>query len=443
VNGNIRDITRRAALATAIALIAGCGGGGTAAPAEDPEERAEALGLHKPITIGTHGPNVVSIWRDVAAATAAVPSSPTGATLEERFAGPDVVTVQLAIYDAVVAITRTHKPFATKPSTPTAGASMEAAATEAAYRVLKGLFPSRGDKYQAAYDDGDAKSRGMAIGAEAAQALLALRANDGRDAVLAPYVPGTLPGQFRGTNPVNRIGPHIRPFALKNVAQFRPDGPHDLTSKRYAKDFNEVKALGGAASTLRTAEQTEAARFHTEPPGAFWHRNLRQFATSEAGLADNARQIAMLMLAQQDGGTACFDAKYHYNAWRPQSAIPLADTDGNPATEADTTWTPVFPTPNHPEYTAGHGCAFGAVAETLRRFHGSKRVAFTFDSSVTGTVRSYDSTTALTDESADVRTWGGMHFRSSTEAGGRLGKQVARWIEKEHFEPRHGHGPHH
>ena len=453
MNQRLADVattTRQVAAACAFGLLAACGGGGTATETtQADDERAEALGLHKSVVIGSYGPNVVSIWRDVAAATAAVPSSPTGATLEERFAGPDTVTVQLAIYDAVIAIAGTHKPFATRPTTPTAGASVEAAATEAAYRVLKGLFPSRSDKYQAAYDTGmaaiaagDAKSRGMSIGAEAAQAMLALRSGDGRDTVLAPYVPGTLPGEFRGVNPVNRVGPYVRPFALKSVSQFRPDGPAPLTSRRYARDFNEVKAVGGAVSTLRTAEQFEVARFHTEPPGAFWLRNLGQFATSRTDIAENARLIAMIMVAFQDASAACFDAKYRYNAWRPQSAIPLADTDGNPATVADPTWSPVVPTPNHPEYPAAHGCASGAVTEALRQFHGTRRIGFSMDSSVTGTAHSFDSTNALLDEVTNARVWGGMHFRSSVEVGTQLGKQVARWTAQRHFERRHGHGPH-
>lgn len=435
-----------------LSLVAACGGGGASNDAiasadVDEIDRADALGLRKPVVIGSYGPNVVSIWRDVAFATTSVPSSPTGATLEERIAGPDGLTVQLAIYDAIMSIEGTHALYAAKPTTPTAGASQEAAATEAAYRVLKALFPSRGDKYQAAYDDGmaaipagDAKDRGIAIGAEVAQNLLTLRANDGRDVALPPYVPGTLPGEFRGNNPVNRNGPYIRPFALKTVSQFRPDGPPALTSERYARDLNEVKALAGSTSTLRTAHQTEVARFYTEPPGAYYLRNLRQFAMASPNLADNARLIALLMLTSQDALAACFEAKYTYNFWRPQSAIPLADTDGNPDTVADPTWTPFVPTPNHPEYPAAHGCNDGQVAEALRQFYGTKRVSFSFDSTVTGTTHHFESTSELVDEVIDARVWGGMHYRFSGEVGTRLGKQVTRWIAHHYFEPRHGHG---
>jgi len=312
--------------------------------------------------------------------------------------------------------------------------------------VLKGLFPSRGDKYQVAYDSGmaaiaagDAKNRGIAIGAEVAQTMLALRANDGRDVALAPYVPGTLPGEFRGVNPIGRNSQYIRPFALKSVSQFRPDGPPALTSKRYAKDLNEVKAIAGSTSTQRTEQQTEVARFYTEPPGPAYLRNLRQFATASPNLADNARLMALLMVTTQDALATCFEAKYEYNFWRPQSAIPLADTDGNPATEADPTWTPFVPTPNHPEYPAAHGCNDGQVAEALRQFYGTKRISFSFDSTVTGTTHHFALTSDLVDEVIDARTWGGMHFRSSTETGARLGKQVTHWIAQRYFEPRHSH----
>jgi len=436
-----------------VSLLGACGGGSgseaTVATTEEVDdiERADALGLRKPVVVESFGPNVVSTWRDVAAATVAVPPSPTGATLEERVPGPDAVTVQLAIYDAVIAIARTHQPYAAKPKTRTEGASMEAAAIEAAYQVLKALFPSRGDKYQSAYDtdmaaiaDGDAKSRGRAIGLEVAQTLVALRANDGRDVVLPPYVPGTLPGEFRGINPVNRIAPYIRPFVLKSVSQFRPDGPLSLTSKRYARDLNEVKAVAGTTSTVRTDQQTEVARFYTEEPGAYYLRNLRQFAMASPNLADNARLMALLMVTARDALAACFEAKYEYNFWRPTSAIQLADTDGNPDTEADPTWTPFLPTPNHPEYPAAHGCNDGQTAEALRQFYGTKRIHFSFDSSVTGTTHHHTSTNDIVEEVINARTWGGMHFRSSTETGAHLGKEVTRWVAHHYFLPRHEQG---
>jgi hypothetical protein len=158
------------------------------------------------------------------------------------------------------------------------------------------LFPARTAQYQAAYDgfiaaiaDGPAKTKGIAIGAEAAAAILALRANDGRSVVLATYVPGTGPGQFRGLNPVNRNGPYIKPFALTSNAQFRAPAPPALTSAAYAADFNETRTLGSATSTTRTADQSQLALFGTSTPPLYLQINLRMFATTTRSIAEHAR----------------------------------------------------------------------------------------------------------------------------------------------------------
>ena len=434
-----------AAVAAAAALATACGGGGSSDIAGDASSSG-ALAADKPIALVSRGPNVVSIWHEIAINTINVPASPTGATPEERVGGPDIATVQLAVYDAAIAIAGTHKPFAITPTTPAAGASMEAAVIEAAYRVLKGLFPSRGAQYEAAYSaglagiaDGDAKSRAIAIGAEVASGILALRANDGRSVALAPYVAGNAPGDFRGVNPVNRVGALIRPFTLRSADQFRPEPPPALTSDLYARDLNEVKAYGGAVSALRTPAQLDLARFHTESPAVAPYRNQRRFATVNTELADNARLLAQISVAFADTMIGCFDAKYHYNFWRPQSAIPLAATDGNPATDADAGWTPVVPTPNHPEYPAAHGCATTATAETLRQFYGTKKLAFDWDTTVASVVQKtlhYESTDDLLRDVIDARIYGGMHYRNSGEAGVQLGRKTAQWVARYHFEPR-------
>jgi hypothetical protein len=421
--------------------LAACGGGGDDHASAS---RAQPLRANDPVVIGSYGSNAVSIWNEIAFNTTLVPSSPTGATPSERVAGPDAVTVQLAVYDAVISIAGTHRPYAIKPSTPAAGASMDAAAIEAAYRVLKGLFPSRGDKYEAVYaagiaalPDGDAKTRGMAIGAEVAAGMLALRANDGRETVLPPYVPGGLPGQFVPSNPnlVGRLNQYIKPFTTMSHAQFRAGPPPALDSTLYAADLNEVKAIASTTSTQRTAEQTEVARFFTEPPPPWQWRNRGRFATASPNLADNARVMAMLAVAGNDAIGACFESKYHYQYWRPTTAIRLADTDGNLATDVDTAWTPHVPTPNHPEYPAAHGCDDGATAEVIRSFYGTKKVHFGFDSTVTGTTHHYESTDDLVHDVRNGRVWGGMHFRNSTIVGSELGKDVAKWVAKNHFRP--------
>ena len=191
-----------------------------------------------PVTITSFGANAVSVWNEIATNTINVAPAATG-TPEERQPNysVDLATVHLAIYDAVIAIAGTHRPYAITPTTVSAGASMDAAAGAAAYGVLKGLFPARSSVYQGTYDaallaiaEGDAKTRGIALGAEVARGILALRANDGRDISLAAFVPGTAPGKFRGNNPIGRTISSIKPFAMNSASQFRAEGPPTLES---------------------------------------------------------------------------------------------------------------------------------------------------------------------------------------------------------------------
>ena len=430
-------MARLAAAAAAVAVLAvapaGCG--------DDDDD-------DEPVVITDLGPNVVSQWNEVAYNTFALPASPTGTTPEERVPNTiDIATVQLAVYDAAMAIAGTHKPYGPRPATQALGAgevAMKAAIVEAAYRTLKGLYPSRGAQYETAYADGVAalpdtaeRTLGRLVGAEVAAGVLALRANDGREPVppLEAYVPGTLPGQFRGINPVNRVAPLIRPLVTSSHAQFRAPGPAALGSAVYAADLNEVKDIASATSTTRTPEQTNLAIFHTEPPNAYTARNMRRFATAQSDLAQNARVLAMLWTSNVDGLAGCFESKYHHNFWRPFSAIRLADTDGNDATVADAAWTPVVPTPNHPEYPGAHSCAAGGIAETLRSFYGTTKVSFQFNSLASGTTLSFDSTDELVKSNVDGRVFGGMHFRTSAQHGSELGKQVAKWMVKHYFQP--------
>ena len=386
--------------------------------------------------------HAVSYWHDVGAATVNASAAVATTPEEQRpsFA-TDLATMHLAIYDAVSAIDGHYKPFLQGTSMSTApGASMDAAVSAASYGVLRALFPNRTAQYQAAYDSyvatipaGEAKTRGLALGAEVAAAIVANRSNDGRAIALAPYVPGTAPGAFRGLNPVSRFFPSIRPFTLTSASQFRPPAPPALDSVAYATDLNEVKALGGAVSATRTAAQFETARFHTEAPAIFLTRNFGKFARTTPDVADAARLMAIIYVGYADAIGACFEAKYFYEAWRPLSAIPLADTDNNPATVPDPGWMPSMPTPNHPEYPAAHSCTAGALGELLRQYYGTEKVSFSFDSTVTGTTRTYTKTDAFAEESRIARIYGGMHFRYSTLAGAELGKQVANWTLQHQF----------
>ena len=195
--------------------------------------------------------------------------------------------------------------------------------------------------------------------------------------------------------------------------------------------------MGALEGSKRTAWQSEIARFHTENPNNFWIRNLREtFATHNLSLVESARLYALMNVAHADAVIACFDSKYHFNFWRPVTAIQNADTDDNPDTVADAAWLPYMVTPPHPEYPAAHGCVAGATAETLQRFFGTKNLGFTFTSTVPDTVPHYYPTTdALVKEIVDARVFGGMHDRNSVLAGADLGRRVARWVYNTQFGP--------
>ena len=175
------------------------------------------------------------------------------------------------------------------------------------------------------------------------------------------------------------------------------------------------------------------ARFHTEPPPTFITRNVGRLASSTADVADAARLMALVYVSFADALAACFEAKYHYNAWRPVSAINMADTDGNDATQVDATWTPVLPTPNHPEYPAAHSCTSGSLGEALRNYYGTPNVTYSWDSKVTGTTRTFTSSDAFNEENRFARIHGGMHFDFAAVAGEELGKRVAGWVATRHY----------
>ena len=400
----------------------------------------------QPVTIVPAGPNPVSYWNEIAAATVNIPAAATGTPEEQRpNSSADLATLHVAIYDAVMAIVGTHQPYAIIPPSAAADASQEAAVGSAAYRVLLGLFPARAAQYQAAYDtfmaaiaDGPPKIKGITIGAEVAAGILALRSNDGRSVVLPTYLPGTGPGQFRGLNPVNRNLPYIKPFALTTNTQFRAPGPPALSSAAYAADFNETRSLGSATSATRTADEDTLALFGTSPPAPYWQTNMRAFATTSRSLADHARLMAMVWVAQNDASNACFESKYFYERWRPFSAITLADTDSNAATDVDTAWVPVVPTPNHPEYPAAHSCVSGAMAEIMTAYYGTPNITFDLVGvgPAAGITRHYASMTAMTADIQLARIAGGMHFRTSTVDGEALGRHVAQWIVANKFKTR-------
>lgn len=364
------------------------------------------------IRIADRGPNAVSLWGERGAATINQPPSPAGTPEERRPVFQlDLATLHLAI----------HRAIGAAPP-----AAHEAATHAAGYMVLKTLYPQRGATYQAAYDTalaalppGAATVQGLRIGAEQAARVLARRADDGRWAQTTPAAPGTAPGAFRGTDPINQFLPRVRPFVLESLAQVRSAPPPTLDSVTWAADLAETQRRGGAG-TPASAREDEDARFHTNPPPPYWTRNLNRFARSQATLADNARLMALLWVTQADATSACFETKYHYYRWRPMSVI----------TAIDPAWKPRVPTPNHPEYPAAHGCTTGAMAETLAGFFGTRKLSFAFDSTVTQTTHEWPTVDVAVDEVREARILGGMHFRTSNLAGEKLGVEVARLVAR-------------
>lgn len=393
-------------------------------------------------TIGLQAParaDVVGDWNATAASVIVAKGAQGGVYL---------ALVHAAIYDAVNAIDKRFTVYAVSPTSDTRGASREAAAAAAAYRVLLTLWPDQQGVLDtalaaslAAIPDGPAETRGVTIGTEVANAWLAVRANDGREANV-PYVFGTAPGDYQRTppafpNPVTPWLAKMKPFTLTSPSQFRAYGPPDLTSERYTRDFETVKSLGSATSTERLPEETETGLFHTENPTVWWSRNLRNLASlKKRDVADSARLYALLFVTFGDAVVACWDSKYYYNSWRPVTAIRAADTDDNPNTDVDAGWTPLAVTPPHPEYPAAHGCATGAITEVLRRYFGTRYITFTFNSTVAGTVpHTYYSTDDLLEEVMRARVFGGMHFPTSVAHGAGVGKKVGNWVYGNYFRP--------
>lgn len=322
-----------------------------------------------------------------------------------------------------------------------AAVSASAAAVESGYRILTAEFPSQQPALRLTYDalragepDTPKTRRGLALGAKVAERMLAARANDGRNAVIE-YTPGSGAGAWIPTPP--GFGPattaalaHITPFTMSSPSQFRPAGPPSLESKRWAVDYNEVKALGSKDSTVRTAEQTATAWFWEPLAGTVWVPTIRRLARERAlDLESSARFHALAFAAFADALIACWDAKFHFNTWRPVTAIRNGGTDRNRRTEPDPDWEPLAVTPDFPEYPAGHACVSAAVAHTIEDFF-HRGVAIPARHIGTGEERYFNRAGDLVDEVIEARMLLGVHFRSADEDGAEMGRRIARQIRR-------------
>jgi PAP2 superfamily len=356
--------------------------------------------------------------------------------------------VQGAVYDAVNAIDRGFKPYLVAPRAKR-WYSTDAAAATAAHRVLSSLVPGQQVQLDAWYresldaiPDGRAEDGGVGVGDEAAAAMLAARADDGRFGSFR-FPVGTEPGEWRPVLPAFVNDPNawvarVTPFLIDSPERFRSRGPNPLTSRRYAKEFAEVKAIGSLTSTTRSADQTDAAQFWAENAVGMWNRIARQLAGDRhLGNADAARLFARLDLTGADAVISCWDDKAHWGFWRPITAIREADTDNNPATVPDPGWLPLLTTPPYPDHPSGHNCLSSSIVFTLRSYFGTDRTTFSATSATSGTTRTFTRFTQAREEIINARVWSGIHFRTADDQGATIGKEVAHFSRTHFFQRAH------
>jgi hypothetical protein len=404
----------------------------------------------------SHGSNPVTDWAAIvqqAIHNAEAPRSPGTSQVLHAM-------VQLAVYDAVVAIKGGYRPYAVRIKHG-AGADVRAAVATAAYTVTRAraaasqipYLDQRYATYMAGIPGGRAKAHGIRVGSEAAAAILILRAKDGFSNVVLYQCSAVPPpiGEFEpdtgcpsgqgSAQPVDVKLGQILPFTIRRADKYRPDGPDPMTSVAYAKDFEETRDYGRANSTLRTPEQTDIAYFWSEHPYVHWNRNLIALATSQGlDALDAARFFAMVHTSVADAIIAGFQAKYHYAFWRPRTAIPQADYDDNPDTIGDSTWTPLLRV-NHPEYPSGHGFWSTALTDAVAAFFQTESVTWTITTSqvavpqVVKAERTYHSMSELMEEITNARIWGGLHWRFSMYDGAKIGRRVAAHVTTHYFQP--------
>jgi hypothetical protein len=355
-----------------------------------------------------------------------------------------IAMTQLAMFDAVNSIDHKYRRYLVQlPARPTA--SKEAAAAAAAGAVLAGVNPQTQAEmqatlaaYLAAIPDSDAKAEGIKLGEAVAAMMLQARADDGSTAADS-YRPRTTPGVYVPTvTPLAAQWPGVKPFALTSASQFRPAPPIALTSAEWAANYNEIKELGGSGSIKRSARQTEDAHFWLAVDGRVYYPLIRTLAADkELSLIDCARLFALTAVARADGMIAVFDAKYHYEFWRPITAIRNGDIDDNPSTERDAAWQPIDATPMHPEYPCAHCIESAAVAGVVQAVFGTAEIPEVSMTSPTapGVIHRWTNVRAFTDEVSQARIWSGFHYRFSTKVGQDMGYKIGEYVVNNFMQP--------
>ncbi len=357
-----------------------------------------------------------------------------------------------AVYDAVNSVNPIYAPYHTL--VPTAqGTSAGAAAAEAAYDVLVSVYPTQQTTFSAALAnslsamaDGAGKTAGIALGDTVAASIIALRSNDGSSNPMT-YVPGSGPGVWQPTPPAfaPALLPQwgsVTPWAMNSDSQFRSPPPPALDSAAYTQAYNEVKDFGSINSAVRTADETNIAKFWadnagTETPPGHWNSIAQVVSSTEhLSLADDARMFALLNISQADAAIVAWDDKYTYNFWRPITAIQQAATAGNPNISADPTWQPLLTTPNFPSYVSGHSTFSGAASTILASFIGTDNFSFTSTTDTPGiAARSFTSFSQAADEAGQSRIYAGIHFQFDNQAGLSAGRDLGAFVFANELQP--------
>ena len=349
----------------------------------------------------------------------------------------------LAVFEAVNAIVGEFTPYLETVTAP-AGASAEAAAVAAAHGVLTRYLPNQAEALDAAREvslkripDGPAKRSGITVGEEAALAMYLHRADDGAEPPENYDPQSDEPGQWQLTPtcpPAGGLFLHwrnLKPFGIKRGDQFRSAPPPSLTSRAFARDYNEVKAVGGVDSEKRPSDRADVARFFAAVPSQVaWNSVARQVAAARrTSLSANARLFALLNMAMNDALIAVMDTKYHYTFWRPETAIRLGGTDDNPETEPDAGFMPFLPTPCHPSYPSAHASSSNAGREVLERLYGDGHHFVILSSpAVPDVLLRYLRLERITDDIDEARIYGGMHYRGDQRAGARQGRRIGEYV---------------
>src|SRR5216684_817908 len=399
------------------------------------------LAIGVPMSASAH---VITDWDEKAVAVV-MPAGPVGVSQQIYAAQRMMGMVHAAMFDAVNSIERRYQPYLVRlPADP--ATSKEAAAAAAAAAVLATIDEKTAGEMKvtlASYlasipDDGAAKADGIKLGEAVAAKVLEARANDGRDAV-DDYRPRTTPGVYVPTSiTAASTWSKVKPFALTTASQFRPDPPISLSSKEWATDYNEIKDYGGKTSAKRSPQQTETARFWLMVGPPAYHPFVRQLVIAkQMSVIDSARLMALVAIALTDASIAVFDAKYHYEFWRPITAIRNGDIDGNPATELEGTWQPIDNTPMHPEYPCAHCIQSGAATAVIAALLGTTDIPEIALTSLTapGVAHRWTNLKAFTEEVANARIWAGFHYRFSTRVGTDMGRQIGEYVVKNVMQP--------